>query len=242
MEISPGLITADKEPPLVLPRGLIFLASIWLVVSWAVAIGFRTPVEASSASYTPGVRLMLISAAIGLIIGWPLLRVSQSRAEYPMTQALLDLIVLLALVQVVIWPLRLVTPWSPARTAALDATLVVWTILAGALVASATGSDRTGPRNIAIIACVTMCLAGPVLAMIGIRGSAMPGLTPRLLQVGPLLEVYTLSHGGRTAPAAGQWMWISMVALAGAAAWGVLITITMMRGRPDVVRPPRPAG
>ncbi len=242
MEISPGLITADKEPPLVLPRGLIFLASIWLVVSWAVAIGFRTPVEASSASYTPGVRLMLISAAIGLIIGWPLLRVSQSRAEYPMTQTLLDLIVLLALVQVVIWPLRLVTPWSPARTAALDATLVVWTILAGALVASATGSDRTGPRNIAIIACVTMCLAGPVLAMIGIRGSAMPGLTPRLLQVGPLLEVYTLSHGGRTAPAGGQWMWISMVALAGAAAWGALITITMTRGRPDVVRPPGPAG
>ncbi len=242
MEISPGLITADKEPPLVLPRGLIFLASIWLVVSWAVAIGFRTPVDASSASYTPGVRLMLITAAIGLIIGWPLLRVSQSRAEYPMTQTLLDLIVLLALVQVVIWPLRLVTPWSPARTAALDATLVVWTILAGALVASATGSDRTGPRNIAIIACVTMCLVGPVLAMIGIRGNAMTGLTPQLLQAGPLLEVYTLSHGGRTAPGGAQWMWISMVALAGAAAWAGLITITMMRGRPDVARPPRPAG
>ncbi len=242
MEVSPGLITAHEEPPLVLPRGLIFLASIWLVVSWAVAIGFRTPVEASSASYTPGVRLMLVSAAIGLIIGWPLLRVSQSRAEYPMTQTLLDLIVLLALVQVVIWPLRLVTPWSPARTAALDATLVSWTVLAGALVASATGSHRTGPRNIAIIACVAMCLVGPVLALIGIRGSAMTGLTPELLQAGPLLEVYTLSHGGRTAPGGAQWMWISMVALAGAAAWAGLITITMMRGRPDVARPPGPAG
>ena len=242
MEISPGLVTVHDEPPLVLPRGLIFLASIWLVVSWAVAIGFRTPVEASSASYTPGVRLMLISAAIGLIIGWPLLRVSQSRAEYPLMQTLLDLIVLLALVQVVIWPLRLVTPWSPARTAALDATLVSWTILAGALVASATGSHRTGPRNIAIIACVAMCLVGPVLALIGIRGSAMTGLTPELLQAGPLLEIYTLSHGGRTAPDGGQWMWISMVALAGAAAWAGLITMTMMRGRPDVARPPGPAG
>ena len=83
MEISPGLITVQEEPPLVLPRGLILLASIWLVVSWAVAIGFRTPVEATSASYTPGVRLMLISAAIGLVIGWPLLRLSQGRAVYP---------------------------------------------------------------------------------------------------------------------------------------------------------------
>ncbi len=242
METSPGLITAYEEPPLVLPRGLIFLASIWLVVSWAVAIGFRTPVEASSASYTPGVRLMLISAAIGLIIGWPLLRVSQSRAEYPMTQTLLDLIVLLALVQVVIWPLRLVTPWSPARTAALDATLTVWTILAGALVASATGSHRTGPRNIAIIACVTMCLLGPLLALIGIRGSAMAGVTPRPLQLGPLLEVYTLSKGGRTAPDGDQWMWISMVALAATAAWAGLITITLTRGRRDVARSPDHAG
>ncbi len=230
-----------EEPPLVLPRGLIFLAAIWLVVSWAVAIGFRTPVEASSASYTPGVRLMLISAAIGLIIGWPLLRVSQSRAEYPLTQTLLDLIVLLALVQVVIWPLRLVTPWSPARTAALDATLAVWTILAGALVAAATSSHRTGPRCIAIIACLTMCLVGPALALIGVEIGTAGGVMPRLLQVGPLLEVHTLSHGGRTAPDGGQWMWISMVALAGTAAWAGLIAITMIRGRRDVARPPDPA-
>jgi hypothetical protein len=221
----------QEEPPLVLPRGLILLASIWLVVSWAVAIGFRAPVEASSASYTPGVRLMLISAAIGLIIAWPLLRLSQGRAEYPMKQTLLDLIVLLALVQVVIWPLRLVTPWSPARTAALDATLVAWTILAGALVASATGTQRTGPRNLAITACIAMCLAGPALALVGLRIGSMTGMTPKLLQVGPLLEIYTLSLGGRTAPDGGQWAWISIVALAGSAAWGVLIAMAFARGR-----------
>jgi hypothetical protein len=182
--------------------------------------------------------MMLISAAIGLIIGWPLLRVSQSRAEYPLMQTLLDLIVLLALVQVVIWPLRLVTPWSPARTAALDATLVAWTVLAGALVASATGSSRTGPRNIAIIACVTMCLIGPVLVLIGVHGSGLSGLTPRLLQIGPLLEVYALGQGGRTAPSGGQWAWISLVALAGAAAWAGLITITLTRSRTNATRPP----
>ncbi len=226
----------QEEPPLVLPRGLILLASIWLVVSWAVAIGFRTPVEASSASYTPGVRLMLISAAIGLVIGWPLLRLSQGRAVYPMKQTVLDLVVLVALLQVVIWPLRLVTPWSPARTAALDATLVAWTILAGAVVASATGSDRAGPRNLAIIACLTVCLAGPGLALIGVEVGTAAGVTPRLLQVGPLLEVHTLSNGGRTAPGGDQWMWISMVGVAGTTAWAGLFAITLTRARPDVER------
>ena len=73
----------QPAPPLVLPRGLILLASAWLVASWVLAIGLRTPIEASSASYTPGVRLMLICLTIGLVIGWPLLRVSQPPMPFP---------------------------------------------------------------------------------------------------------------------------------------------------------------
>ena len=182
-------MSAPPLQPLVLPRGLILVASVWLVASWSVAIGFRPPVEASSASYTPGVRLMLISAAIGLVIGWPMLRLSLDTAPYPIKQTVLDLVVLLALVQVVVWPLRLVTPWSPARTAALDATLVAWTVLAGAMVASAVGTRRAGPRNIAIIACMCMCLAGPSLAILMLHIRPLDGFSHRLLQVGPLLEV-----------------------------------------------------
>ena len=50
-----------------------------------------------------------------------------------------------------------------------------------------------------------MCLAGPVLAIIGLHLEAIGGVTHRLLQVGPLLEVYEISRGGRTAPDPGQW-------------------------------------
>ena len=38
------------------------------------------------------------------MIGWPLLRLSQPAARLPMTQTILDVVVLLALLQVVIWP------------------------------------------------------------------------------------------------------------------------------------------
>lgn len=221
----------QQQPPLILPRGLILVASVWLVASWSVAIGFRPPVEASSASYTPGVRLMLISAAIGLVIGWPMLRLSLDTAPYPIKQTVLDLVVLLALVQVVVWPLRLVTPWSPARTAALDATLVAWTVLAGAMVASAVGTRRAGPRNIAIIACMCMCLAGPSLAILTLHIRPLDGFSHRLLQVGPLLEVYTLGKGGRTAPHASQWIWIGIVAFAAAATWSALSVMAVVRSR-----------
>ena len=54
---------------LVLPRGLILLASLWLVVSWVLTMGFQAPVEASSASYTPGVRIMVVCMALGMVVG-----------------------------------------------------------------------------------------------------------------------------------------------------------------------------
>ncbi len=229
---------AVSEPPapsLVLPRGLILLASLWLVVSWTVAIGFRTPVEATSASYTPGVRLMLISAAIGLIIAWPLLRLSQTATPFPVRQTILDLIVLVALLQVVIWPLRLVTPWTTARTAALDATLLAWAALAGAFVASAVGSPRAGPRNLAIAACVGVCLIGPLLALASLIVAPSSGLTPRLLNRGPLLEVHALGQGGGTPPDPATWGWIGLVAIAAAFAWCGLTgaLLTRSRGQDD---------
>ena len=171
------------SPPLLLPRGLILLACAWLIGSWLLSIGIRPPVEPSSASYTPSVRLMLVYIGIGLMIGWPLLRLSQSAVARPIMQTVLDLIVLLSLIQVVIWPLRLVTPWTLGRTAALDATLVGWTVLGGAVVASAIGSRRTGVRNLAITACLAMCLAGPAVVAI----AALVGRSAvQLMNNGPL--------------------------------------------------------
>lgn len=224
----------ETEAILVLPRGLILLASLWLVISWTAAIGFRTPVEASSASYTPGVRVMLISAALGLMIAWPLMRLTLPVAHFPVRQTLLDLVVLLALLQVVIWPLRLVTPWSQLRTAALDATLMSWTVLAGAIVASAVGSSRQGPRNLAMAGCVGMCLIGPALALITLALPPFQGLSAHLMRLGPLMEVHELGQGAGTPPEPAQWRWICLVALAGLLAWSGLAAARLRETNPEI--------
>jgi hypothetical protein len=211
-------------PPLLLPRGLIFLASIWLIVSWVIAIGVRAPVQPSSASYTPGVRLMMLCVTTGLMVGWPLLRLSQHRAVYPMRQTLLDLIVLLGLVQVVIWPLRLVTNWTPVRTAAIDATLAGWVLLAGAIVASAIGTDRKGPRLIAMIACVAMCILGPALAWLGV----LTGVNAlQLVDLSPLMAVRTLGDAAGARPSDVQWRWIILLGVADVAVW-IALGIAML--------------
>jgi hypothetical protein len=208
-----------STPPLLLPRGLIFLASLWLIGSWLIAIGVRAPVQPSSASYTPGVRLMLLCVTTGMMTCWPLLRLSQSRPPYPILQTLLDLCVLVGLVQVVVWPLRLVTNWTPLRTAAIDATLIGWVMLAGALMAAAITSDRRGPRNLAMATCIAMCLLGPAMAWIGtiVGIDVMP-----LASVSPLMEIRSLAEGGGTLPAQMHWQRVTILGLANVFAWGGL--------------------
>ena len=213
-----------------LPRGLIFLASLWLIGSWALAIGLRTPVEPSSASYTPPVRMMLTCVMIGLMIAWPLLRLSQQPLRRPMTQAALDVIVLLSLVQVVIWPLRLVTPWSPQRMAAVDATIAGWLLLAGAVVAAATGTTRSGPRSLAMLACVCMCLLGPALAWIGV----MTGIVAMdLVQLSPIMAIRTLTEGAGANPAPTQWRWIMLLGIGAVASWGALLIWSVFTRTPQ---------
>lgn len=202
-----------------------------------LAIGVRAPVQPSSASYTPGVRRMLLSVTVGLMIAWPMLRLSQSRPPYPIRQTWLDLAVLLGLVQVVVWPLRLVTNWTPLRTAAIDATLAGWLLLAGAVVASAILSDRRGPRVVAMIACASMCLLGPTLAWFGV----MTGVNAmQLVDLSPLLAVRTLGEAGGAQPTFTQWRWILLLGVAAAAVWGALGLTIALASRRDHSLEPRP--
>lgn len=207
------------RPPLILPRGLIFLASVWLIASWVIAIGVRAPVQPSSASYTPAVLLMMQCVTAGLMIGWPLLRLSQTRPPWPLRQTLLDLAVLLGLVQVVVWPLRLVTTWTPLRTAAIDATLAGWTALAGAMIAAALTTERPGPRVLAMTACLAMCLLGPFLAWVGV----MTGVDAlQLVGLSPFMAVKTLGGGGGSHPSDVQWRWIALLCSAAGMVWMAL--------------------
>lgn len=218
----------ESSTQLVLPRGLIFFAAVWLIASWMLTIGLRAPVQPSSASYTPGVRMMMLCITIGAMMGWPLLRLSQRRSAAPIRQTLLDLIVIVALIQVVIWPLRLVTTWSAMRTAAIESALLGWLLLAGAVVASAVTTEKRGPRNLAMLACVAMCLLGPFLAWIGVMGGFH---SLQLISLSPLMAVRTLGEGTGPNPTNAQWSLIALLGVADVLAWSALGVMTLILNR-----------
>lgn len=216
-------------PPLTLPRGLIFMASLWLIGSWLLTIGVRTPIQPVSASYTPAVRMMLLCLVVGLMVGWPLLRLSQGASPHPVGQTVLDLVVLLALTQVVVWPLRLVTPWTVGRTAGIDATISAWVLVAGAIVTAAVAAARSGVRSLAMLLCLALCLLGPAIA----AWSPQPATDGAgLVRIGPLLATHELTGGGGAPLTGDQWLHIAILGAASVVAW-VMVGVLMALRRSD---------
>jgi hypothetical protein len=130
------------------------------------------------------------------------------------------------MVQVIIWPLRLVTAWTLARTSAIDATMTGWLLLAGAAVAAAIGTERPGPRNLAMAVCLAMCLAGPALAYVG----AMSGMRfDVLVNMSPLMEVRNLAYGAGAPVEPVRWGLIGLLYTAAACSWIALAVWTVVR-------------
>jgi hypothetical protein len=215
-----------RAEPIVLPGGLILLWCLWLIGSWALTLRLRAPVQPSSATFEPGVRMLLLCVGLGLVIGWPLLRLSQEPVSRPGRHTLVDLISLIALMQVVLWLGHLLTSWSAARTAAIDAMLAGWAALAGALVAAATGGGRAMPRNLAMLMCVFMSVLGPAAMWMGWSPTYEPVST---VARGPLLGVTALTHGGSTLPTPEQWQAVAIVWAAALAAWAVFAAVSAAR-------------
>jgi hypothetical protein len=198
------------------PRGLIFLASAWLMISWVLTIGIRPPVQMHAASYTPSVRMLLLSIALGIGIAWPLVRLSGSLRAWPIRQALLDLVVLLCLAQVVIWPLRLVTTWPPLRSAAIDLCLVGWSVAIAALIALGTIPARSGIgvlRAATMLAIVIVVAGAPFVTMLShdaVPFAARPpggadGAWWAVAGLSPITAIDALCSGGPTEPQPDEW-------------------------------------
>lgn len=228
---EPSPSTPDDDA-LLLPRGLIFLASMWLIASWISSIGLRPPVQPSAPSYTPAVRLMIFLVSLGLLIVWPLMRLSEPPARWGVRRTLLDLVVLLSLTQVVVWPLRLVTAWSTGRTLLIDLTIVAWTGMIAAIVAVTLMREHAS-RWFAMALCLALCIGGP--AALWILRPIAPALAGDLTastveRFGALTSIHRLTGGEPGPVGVTEWRYLAVLGGAALAAW-VAVAVLAILGR-----------
>jgi hypothetical protein len=198
------------------PRGLVLLAALWILGSWLICIGPQAPLHPTIAGFTPGIRLMVASLGVGLCAAWPLLRLSGPRERWPVRRTVLDLLTITTLAQVVLWPLRLTTAWSPSRLAMIDALMIAWSVVVAAFVAAALASGAARARTRAMLVCLGITGLGLPLE-IACRSAGLP--EPPAWALGPVLGPLSLTIPDASMRLDEAWVGLGIVLSFATLAW-----------------------
>ena len=196
---------------------------LWLLGSWAVSMLI--------ASRVPAARWMVLSAVVGLMLMWPVVRLSErtprgGRASI-LPGVLVEWLCLVLVFQAVVWPLRVISDWRTDQTVWLDLAVVGWSLLTAALVALGLQWRRPVPRTAMMGLCALLVVGEPmVMWLAGVVGLGAAWS----MRVSPLETVWMLSHpiaAVRLAPWPGR---VLTAAVAGVLAWVVLAVMSGLAG------------
>ncbi len=204
----------------------------WLMVSWLINLAIDPPTELTLLSMIPAVRWMLISALVGMALAWPALRLSQPTPARPSTATVVDLVSLLAILQVVLWAGRLLVNlgvrdagwigWTVERVLVLDLAMAAYAAPIGLVVDVGRRAGGAG-RTIAMLLCVGLMMGGPLLAV------AIGGPVGRFLA--PMAVVWQLSDPSLELDLASHIRALLAIAGAAAAAWVAVGAARSVAGR-----------
>lgn len=237
------------------PRLFAFLWSLYVLAAVAGSLVWlaRIPV-ASATAYSPAARTLLIVIAAGITVLWPMTRLCQAVPERaPLTAVLADLFVILAPVQMVVWPMIILANWPVAVVGGVAALLAAWaTLIAGVLAVAFTTRPRrrkadakvqddrplpAGPgplaRSLYMSLCLALTLAAPaVLVFQPLRGATSLAW---LHGCSPFTAIFLFTGSGWSGPtdAPRQFQWAAiLLALAVAAALWALAAARRGAGPP----------
>ncbi len=212
------------------PRIFAFFWSLYVLAAVAGSILWLTRLPVISATtYSPAARTLLVVIAAGISVLWPMTRLSQAAPERrPLRSVFADLFVVLAPVQMVVWPMVVLAGWPIDIVAAVAAMLGAWAALAGGILAlTFAGRRAPGPvaRGAAMTVCIAAALGAPaVLAIEPLRGA---GALAWLHACSPFTGVFAVTGSGWTGPTTGlrDWHWagILLVLAAALACWAAAL-------------------
>jgi hypothetical protein len=209
------------------PRVFALLWTIYLMAATALALGAvgargQIPVEV----YRPIAQILLVTVAAGVVLVWPLVRLSQARpATGAAWAAMTDYFVVLLPVQAIVWPQIWLTGWPLVVIAGLAAMLASWGLLVAGFLAWALAGGENGPRIngpwIWMGVVIGLVGLGPLAASISGLVSGPGGPTGL---ASPLTAIHTLTAGVPvggvgTSVTGEQWSMMLAPGGAGLAVW-----------------------
>lgn len=211
----PGSINSDNLPRL--PRTLLLGWSLWLLASWTQAFFLYLWKPGSTESYGLAVQYLLFSAGLGIAVIWPMYRLGFGGVQRPIRVVLLDLIALISTLQVVVWPMRLLMPWTMEKIIALDAFLMVWALLIGAVISFFLHFDRTLARSTGMLCCLVLSMSAPTLFVLS--GSRSMAAAQELLHWSPVSGAWIMGRRSDAHPPLAEWWRLAFIGAAAMLCW-----------------------
>ncbi len=106
-----------------------------MAASLATVLAVRGAGPVTARQYEFGALGFITLAAIGAVLLFPMVRLSQTPPPRPIRAIAVDCLVVLLPIHVVIWPMPLITRWPLETSAALATAVTAWTLLAASLAA-----------------------------------------------------------------------------------------------------------
>lgn len=176
------------------PRVLALLWSVYLFGA-AISTVMRIPVLGMTdlRFVQNASRMLLLLIAVGLVVLWPMVRLSQAPPRRPLLATALDLLLLNATLQAVVWPLTWLGKWPLAVTGGVALTLLTWSLLVGGVVACGTARRAGFGRTIWMTLSVLLVGGAPAFAIVA--GASGGPIADELALASPLTAVYALTTG-----------------------------------------------
>lgn len=206
----------NERYPQFISRSLLLWWTVWLIVSFALNLqldGGRPIANTVTMQWT------LEAALAGLMLAWPVLRLSQATPAYPTFSTTGDLVALLAVLQMIIWPVGLMRVyWTADQTTALIVAFFAYGIMTGAVIDAARRRGAAG-RLVGMAACVVLFIGGTLALSDHASLLALLMAPPRAVwwlagDANPIQARATLA-GYAVIAAACVFAWVGLVAQAG---------------------------
>ena len=229
------------------PRVFALLWMGYLMALTALMFASMSGAYTVSRSITrPAAQGMLIAAAIGITVVWPMVRLSQSAPSGQSVRwSLRDFVVIMIPVQAVVLPqlFPVLAGWSVSVVLAVDAFFCVWALVIAGLISMAYRSIGSGSRHAGIAGGVWMViilavvLAAPAVGLVSAAGTDAGVQIPRvgwlLSPVSGMLELTrdrsVLGTGAKVEGS--HWRMIAAIGCVGSALLLFGYTLEVARGR-----------
>lgn len=182
---------------------------------------------------------MLVVVAVGMVLLWPMTRLSQASPDRNILGAIwTDLLLIQLPVQIVTWPMMVLGNWPRDIVLGVSALLAGWGVLTSGLIASAlVGPGVKHPRDrrlvhrtLWMVAAVLVLGTAPVVQAIVLARGELP---PAWLKMGsPLTAIPAMTGRGLVGPSspisAIQWEAIGATWVVGGLLWCMAVVRTVV--------------